>query len=200
MNIRKKIPFLIIIFAIIAFAIIFVFLKFGKFPENNEVQTKNKMPAEIPARQGENKIENSIPESQNVFQGNKEEYKKMIGNWNTGCLIADRRNPLAEKHEFIIKENGTAQHWRSSGLNCENLSREKTTNNYKIEIPEVGKINFIALDNSSDTIYDIYKFEGNIIYFGHGPRDWYPLSLRNFGGSLETRFDVLNTFLKYKKQ
>ncbi|MFH0969101.1 MAG: hypothetical protein V1804_01200, partial [Patescibacteria group bacterium] len=117
-----------------------------------------------------------------------------------GCLVADPKNPLNERHAFVFKENGTAQHWRLSGNNCETIQEEKTTNNYKIEIPAVGKINFVALDKNSDNIYDIYKFEGNILYFGHGPRDWYPLSLRNFGGSPETRFDALNTFLKYKKQ
>lgn len=196
MNNYKKILFLILFFSMIALAVIFVFSKINRPAQENETQAENKFSVETPTKQEEN----TIPDNQDVFQGNKEEYKKMVGNWNTGCLVADSKNSSAEKHEFIFKENGVAQHWRLSGPNCENLSREKITHNYKIEIPEFGKINFIALNKNSDTIYDIYKFEGNFVYFGHGPRDWYPLSLRNFGGSLETRFDALNTFLKYKKQ
>lgn len=192
----KKFLFLILIFATIVPAVIFVSSKIDKPTRKNETQKETGVPFDAPTKQEEN----TIPDNQNVFQGNSEEYKKMIGNWSTGCLIANPKNPLAEEHKFNFKENGIAQHWRLSGPNCENLSKEKTTHNYKIEIPEIGKINFIALDKNSDTIYDIYKFERNFVYFGHGPRDWYPLSLRNFGGSLETRFDALNTFLKYQKQ
>lgn len=196
MSNHKKTLFLILIFAIIILAVIFILSKINRPTQENKSKTENKIPLETPTKQEKN----IISDDQNVFQGIKGEYVKMIGNWNTECLIANSKKPFAEKHEFIFKENGVAQHWRLSGPNCENLSREKIIHNYKIEIPEFGKINFIALDKNSDTIYDIYKFEGNFVYFGHGPRDWYPLSLRNFGGSLETRFDALNTFLKYKKQ
>ena len=196
----KKIIITISILAVIIIASVFGFKKQKNNLEKNEPEkNEQKIEASIEASR-ETPSQDLTLNDQDVFQGNRNEYEKMIGSWDTGCLVADPKNPLAEKHEFAIKENGTARHQRLSGPNCENLVREKATNQYKIEIPEIGKINFIALSKDSDNIFDIYKIEGSILYFGHGPRDWYPLSLRNFGGSLETRFDALNTFLKYKKQ
>ncbi len=195
-----KIKILLIIIFLIVSAAVFGFLKIRKNSQNNIPEIKNEVADEITAKKEDNKIENIIPEDQDVFQGNREEYKKIIGDWDTGCLIADPKNPSAEKHIFIIKENGTAQHRQWKGTSCETLEENKIFQNYKVGIPEIGKINFIALDKNSDNIYDIYKSAEDILYFGHGPRDWYPLSLRNFGGSIETRFDALNDFLKYKKQ
>jgi len=192
----KKIASLISVLALILIAL---FFGLRKSKNNSEISTTGESEKKTEASV-ETSNEDLVPNDQDVFSGNREEYKKMSGDWDTGCLVADPKNPLTERHIFIFKENGTAKHWRLSGTSCETIQKEKVTNSYKIEIPTVGKINFIALDNDSDNIYDIYKFEGNILYFGHGPRDWYPLSLRNFGGSLETRFDALNTFLKYKKQ
>jgi hypothetical protein len=196
----KKELMLILIFALILIAAIFGFRKLSQNPSTELKTSPAASKTEEAKKPAEPKIEDLVTANQDVFLGNRVEYKKMIGYWDTGCLIADPKNPLAEKHIFIFNENGTAQHSRLSGNSCETLQKEKTTNNYKIEIPAAGKINFIALNTDSDNIYDVYKAEINILYFGHGPRDWYPLSLRNFGGSLETRFDALNTFLKYKKQ
>jgi hypothetical protein len=192
--------FLISIFVLLILASFFIFFRMKKNSEKSRLQTKNDKKYEVTAEKEKPLPENALPENQDVFEGNREEYKKIIGSWSTECLIANPKNPLSEKHEFIFKENGTAQHWRLSGTDCENISRDSTTHNYKIAIPEIGKINFEALDKNSDTIFDIYGIKGGILFFGHGPRDWYPLSLRNFGGSIETRFDDLNTFLKYQKK
>lgn len=190
---------------ILIFIVVIILIGFWCFqkkkasnPDKNELAKK-----EAVLNPENSRKENSDPTlsiTQNVFSGNREEFQKMIGEWDTGCLIADPKNKFAERHEFIFQENGTGRHFRLSGESCEKLVQEKTIQSYKIEIPEVGKINFIALDSNADNIFDIYKIQGGILYFGHGPRDWYPLSLRNFGGSLETRFDALNDFLKYKKK
>jgi hypothetical protein len=144
-------------------------------------------------------IPSSLDGGQNKISTNSDEYSKFIGTWATDCLVPDANSPWAEKHSFIFESSGTAKHIRWSGDSCGTLKEDEFNQSYKIEIPEVGKINFLADGSGSETMYDIYEFNGTKLYFGHGFRTTYPPGMVNFGRSENTRFDSLNTFIEYKK-
>ena len=133
-----------------------------------------------------------------IKAGANPEYQKMIGKWDTGCLVPDSKSPWAEKHEFIFNGDATAQHFRWSGDSCATLTKDAFTQRYRVEISGLGKVDLIAIDDGQN-IYDIYKIEGNSLYLGHGFRTNYPAGMENFGQTPEARFNSLNTFLKYNK-
>lgn len=127
------------------------------------------------------------------------EYQKLVGTWETDCLVPDPASNWAEKHQFVFDSQGSATHQRQSGDNCANIKKDDTTQKYTVEIPQIGKINLIGADEDSESVYDVFKIENSVLYFGHGFRDKYPADMINFGATAETRYDSFNTFLAYKK-
>ena len=137
--------------------------------------------------------------SQGSVSTNSSEYSKFVGTWKTNCLVPDANSPWAEKHQFTFESSGAAKHIRWSGDSCANIKEDAFNQTYKVEIPEAGKINFLADGSGSETMYDIYTISATKLNFGHGFRVTYPPGMANFGRTSATRFDSLNTFLEYKK-
>lgn len=125
------------------------------------------------------------------------ELTKLVANWDTGCLIPDPDSPWAERHKFEIKSDGTATHWRWSGASCSAIVKEEPQN-YRIEIPASGKINFLEKETGAPWMWDIYEISGDNLYFGHGFNNGMTTSTLS-GGSEGDRFNGLNKFLAYKK-
>jgi len=127
--------------------------------------------------------------------------KNLVGTWVSDCLVPDPDSPWSEKHQFVIKSDGSAIHtrWSSSGHEC--VAEETVINNYILTIPSSGQIDIKDTD-LNQTIYDIYKISGNTLLFGHGFRgDSIAMQVKdnNFGLNPETRFTTLNEFIVYKK-
>lgn len=145
--------------------------------------------------------------------------KALVGTWESDCLVPKLDEKWAEKHQIIIKSDGTAtQTGRSWFMNdCTTLQPENTViSKYNLSIPINGKINFTYtgydnpqmdkdLQQSSKiaigaTFYDIYQVSGNTLEFGQGFRgDNLPYGT-HFGGSEAERIDSLNSFIVYKKK
>lgn len=126
-----------------------------------------------------------------------EEYQKFVGSWDTGCLVPNLRDAYAEKHEFKFLSDGTATHWRWMGESCSTLTKE-SPEEYKISLKEGGKVDFIDRPSGSTVIFDIFSFENDSLFFGHGFNNGMSSST-NSGGSEGDRFNGLNKFLAYKK-
>jgi len=124
--------------------------------------------------------------------------KNLVGTWVSDCLVPDQNSPWSEKHQFVIKSDGTAIHtrWSSSGHDC---SPETTLDtNYTINIPSADKIN-LTDTSGTRTLYDIYQISGNTLEFGHGFRNNLPYPSAN-GVSEASRITSLNDYIVYKKQ
>jgi len=69
----------------------------------------------------------------------------LVGTWESECLIpAPTNSKWAEKHQFIINADGTAQHtrWSWGAIDCTTLQPEGTiVSKFKLAIPSSGKIN-----------------------------------------------------------
>lgn len=145
--------------------------------------------------------------------------QNLVGTWESDCLVPDPESKWAEKHQIIIKSDGTATQtgWSWFINDCTTLQPENTViSQYKLSIPAAGKINFTYtgynnpqmsedLQKTSKisigaTFYDIYKVSGNTLEFGHGFRgDNLPYGSK-FGGSDTERIDSLNSYINYKKK
>jgi hypothetical protein len=154
-------------------------------------------------KQIEEASEKTSPEEQPTSESSQMD-SKLVGTWVSDCLVPDPDSDWAEKHQFEIKNDGTAVHTRwsdTSGLNnCEQNSMT-LVNNYKCTTVEEGKINLYDTDEGV-TIYDIYQVMGNNLTFGHGfrgdsPSHPYP---KNQGDSSENRIESLNKYIIYKKK
>ncbi len=126
----------------------------------------------------------------------------LAGTWISECLVPDADSPWSEKHQFVIKSDGSAVHtrWSSSGQDCS--SNDTITNNYKLTIPASGQVNVLDTDQNQ-TFYDIYKISSNTLEFGHGFRgDDINMQVKdsNFGASPSTRITTLNGYIIYKKK
>ena len=150
-------------------------------------------------------IEESIENGETSKEVDSEESGKfdqnLVGTWVSDCLVPDPDSPWSEKHQFVIKSDGSAIHtrWSSSGYEC--MAGETMTNNYKLTTPSAGQIDIKDTD-LNQTMYDIYKISGNTLLFGHGFRgDSTEMQVKdnNFGLNPETRFTTLNEFIVYKK-
>ena len=124
---------------------------------------------------------------------------QLIGTWKTPCLIPDSNSPWAEQHIFVINDDGTANHKRLSGENCDSLKQD-TDENISYKITAIGKINLTYTDgkNSGQTIYDIYKATPVELRFGSGFCNCTSTEGK-FGASDSDRFTKLNDYLIYKK-
>jgi len=126
--------------------------------------------------------------------------QELVGTWTSDCLVPDVNSPWSEKHQFVIKADGTAVHtrWSSGGHDC---SPEDTlVNDYQYTIPGSGQINLTDLDAGA-TIYDIYQITGSNLLFGHGFQAKYPAGYdATQGNSSGHRFYVLNSYIVYHKQ
>ena len=127
--------------------------------------------------------------------------ENLVGTWVSDCLVPDPDSPWSEKHQFVIRSDGSAVHtrWSSSGHEC--VPDETIINNYTLTIPSPGQID-IKDNDLNQTIYDIYEISGNTLLFGHGFRgdsDAMQVKDNNFGLNPETRFTTLNEFIVYKK-
>lgn len=146
------------------------------------------------------KIEENTTATKTSDPAENPEYQKLVGTWETDCLIPNQEKNEVEKHQLVIDPDGSVIHQRQSGDSCANIKVDNTTQRYMAEIIQIGKINLIGADKDSNSVYDIYKIENDVLYFGHGFRDKYPVDMMNFGTTAETRYDSFNTFLAYKKQ
>lgn len=146
------------------------------------------------------KIEENTAATKSIDPADNPEYQKLVGTWETDCLVPDPDKNEAEKHQFIFDSQGSVIHQRQSGDSCATIKVDNDTQKYTAEITQVGKINLIGADEDSDSVYDIFKIENDTLYFGHGFRDKYPTDMMNFGATAETRYDSFNTYLAYKKQ
>jgi len=127
--------------------------------------------------------------------------ENLVGTWVSDCLVPDPDSPWSEKHQFVIKSDGSAIHtrWSSSGHEC--VPGEIMINNYTLTTPSLGQIDIKDTD-LNQIIYDIYEISGNTLLFGHGFRgDSAAMQVKdnNFGLNPETRFTTLNEFIVYKK-
>lgn len=145
--------------------------------------------------------------------------KTLVGTWESDCLVPNPENKWAEKHQIIIKSDGTATQTRWSWFmnDCTTLQPELIiVSKYKLAVPIAGKINFTYTDYNNPqmskelqqaskieigaTFYDIYKVSGNTLEFGQGFRgDNLPYGAK-FGGSEMERIDSLNSYIVYKKK
>lgn len=128
--------------------------------------------------------------------------QKLIGNWDTGCLVPDVKSNWAERHTFTINSNGTANHKRYSGASCATMATDHD-DDMTLLVPSTGKVNLAYSKGISagTTVYDIYQVTALTLKFGHGfcncTKD---LATNTFGQSENTRPVLLNDFLIYKKQ
>jgi len=123
---------------------------------------------------------------------------ELVSDWETDCKVPDPDSDWAEKHYFTIRSDGTAVHHRWSGSSCATM-QDDGADDYSITIPNPGQINFTYVSGS--TFYDIYQVNGDILYFGHGFCNCSTgLATGNFGGTQETRFSILNTYLDYHRK
>jgi len=150
-------------------------------------------------------IEESIENGEASKEMDSEESGKfdqnLVGTWVSDCLVPDSDSPWSEKHQFVIKPDGSAVHTRWSSSDHECVAGETIINNYKLTTPSSGQIDIKDID-LNQTMYDIYKISGNILLFGHGFRgDSADMQVKdnNFGLNPETRFATLNGFIVYKK-
>lgn len=129
--------------------------------------------------------------------------KNLVGTWTSDCLVPDTNSPWSEKHQMVIKDDGSAVHTRwsndSTSHDCvPNWEFGTATTDYKLTIPQTGQVNILY---SGQTIYDIYKISGTDITFGHGFQAHYPAGYDATQGQSESnRFHDLNTYIVYHKQ
>jgi len=127
----------------------------------------------------------------------------LVGTWVSDCLVPDPESPWSEKHQFVIKDDGTAVHTRWSNdkmdHNCiPNWEMGTIVNNFQFTIPQTGQIN---LSENGQTMYDIYQISGKDLMFGHGFQAHYPAGYDATQGQSEGhRFHDLNTYIVYHKQ
>ncbi len=129
--------------------------------------------------------------------------KNLVGTWVSDCLVPDPESPWSEKHQFVIKDDGSAVHTRwsndSRSHDCTpNWELGTATTNYELTTPQTGQVNILY---SGQTIYDIYQISGTNLEFGHGFQAHYPAGYDATQGQTESnRFHDLNTYIVYHKQ
>lgn len=130
--------------------------------------------------------------------------QSLVGTWTSDCLVPDPNSPWSEKHQFVIKSDGTAVHTRvsSSGQSC---SADTTlTDNYKMTVVktgtfgELGQINLLDTGKNA-TIYDSYQVNGSTLKFGHGFCNCTKLCSASGGSTEGDRINCLNDYIIYKK-
>ncbi|MCX6807023.1 MAG: hypothetical protein NT135_02820 [Candidatus Berkelbacteria bacterium] len=129
--------------------------------------------------------------------------KNLVGTWVSDCLVPDEASPWSEKHQIVIKDDGSAVHTRfsndSRSHDCTpNWQYGTATTNYQFTIPKTGQVNILY---EGQFIYDIYQITGKDLLFGHGFQAHYPAGYDATQGQSESnRFHVLNTYIVYHKQ
>ncbi|MFA6493052.1 MAG: hypothetical protein WCV58_02875 [Patescibacteria group bacterium] len=129
--------------------------------------------------------------------------KNLVGTWTSDCLVPDSNSPWSEKHQMVIKDDGSAVHTRwsndSTSHDCvPNWELGTATTNYQLTTPQTDQVNILY---SGQTIYDIYKISGTNLEFGHGFQAHYPAGYDATQGQSESnRFHDLNTYIVYHKQ
>ena len=129
--------------------------------------------------------------------------KNLVGTWVSDCLVPDPESPWSEKHQIVIKDDGSAVHTRwsndSRSHDCSpNWEFGTTVSNYQFTIPQTGQVNMLY---SGQMIYDIYQISGTNLEFGHGFQAHYPAGYDATQGQSESnRFHDLNTYIVYHKQ
>lgn len=125
--------------------------------------------------------------------------QNLVGTWDTGCLVPDSNSPWSERHQFIIRADGTATHTRWSG-DDHNCSPTMTlTDNYILNFPGNNQINLVSAE-AKGTMYDIYQVSGSTLLFGHGFCNCSIAGSVDGGATAGGRFTRLNEFLKYQKK
>ena len=76
--------------------------------------------------------------------------KNLVGTWVSDCLIPDPESPWSEKHQFVIKDDGSAVHTRwsndSRSHDCTpNWEYGTVTTNYKLTIPQTNQVNILYI-------------------------------------------------------
>ncbi|MBI4143053.1 hypothetical protein HY480_04220 [Candidatus Uhrbacteria bacterium] len=124
---------------------------------------------------------------------------RIVGVWESKCLVPDPDSPWAEQHRFTIQPDGTAVHVRKSNEepNC-NATKMTLTNAYRVRTTKGTQIDFTDTE-SGDTFYDLYAVVGSTLRFGHGFRNTLPYSPTS-GDSSATRFATLNNYIEYQKK
>ncbi|HLN18571.1 MAG TPA: hypothetical protein VK255_00185 [Patescibacteria group bacterium] len=127
---------------------------------------------------------------------------RIIGTWESDCLVPDLHSKWAEQHRIVINADGTAKHTRWSNDasvkgNCKVNSME-LNDDFTYTIPTQGKINFHWI-SAGGNMYDMYEVTASTILFGHGFRGDHAQWGNKSGGSEGDRFDTLNQFINYKK-
>ena len=129
--------------------------------------------------------------------------KNLVGTWVSDCLVPDPESPWSEKHQFVIKDDGSTVHTRwsndSQSHDCTpNWEYGTATTNYELTIPQTGQVNILY---GGQYIYDIYQISGKDLAFGHGFQAHYPAGYDATQGQSESnRFHDLNTYIVYHKQ
>ncbi len=186
------------LYSIISFLVVILFL--GAAAQCNQRGIDSA--TETAAVEAEESDESSKSETSQSSDGTLDEFdENLVGTWVSDCLIPDPDSPWSEKHQFVIKSDGSAVHtrWSSSGHEC--VPDETMINNYKLTITSPGQVEIKDTD-LNQTIYDIYEIDGSTLLFGHGFRgdsDAMQVKDNNFGLNPETRFTTLNEFIVYKK-
>ena len=129
--------------------------------------------------------------------------KNLVGTWTSDCLVPDINSPWSEKHQFVIKDDGSAVHtrWSNDSMSHDctpNWSNGTAVSDYKLTIPQTGQVNILY---SGQYIYDIYKISGTDLEFGHGFQAHYPAGYDATQGNSESnRFHDLNNYIIYHRQ
>lgn len=145
--------------------------------------------------------------------------KNLVGTWESECLVPKLDEKWAEKHQIVIKSDGTATQtgWSWFMNDCTTLQPENTVvSQYNLAVPRNGKINFTYTGYNNPQMsqelqktskiavgaifYDIYQISNNSLKFGHGTRGDNESWGNKFGGSEAERIDSLNDFIVYKKK
>lgn len=129
--------------------------------------------------------------------------KNLVGTWTSDCLVPDINSPWSEKHQMVIKDDGSAVHtrWSNDSISHDctpNWQLGTATTDYQLSTPQIGQINILY---SGQNIYDIYKISGTDLEFGHGFQAHYSAGYDATQGSSESnRFHDLNNYIVYHKQ
>lgn len=128
---------------------------------------------------------------------------KLVGTWESDCLVPDPYNPWSESHKFIINTNGTATHIRFSSKNSNCSPDIINADDFRLFFPgDKNQIDLTSLPDSGiidGNIYDIYKISDNILLFGHGFRNNFTYPSEN-GESTNSRINNLNEYIVYHKK
>ena len=141
-----------------------------------------------------------INKNTNIQNTNSTVANVLTGTWVSECLVPDAGSPWSEKHQFVIKTDGTAVHTRFSSYDHNCNTTGPIIAEYRYTLPATGQIN-LTDQNTGDTIYDMYQITSNTLLFGHGFQAKYPAGYDATQGFFASRrFSVLNNYIVYYKK